>query len=120
MLKRNFIVVAIIGLAFIFSANAFGQNSKRISSSPRKTKQAKKGVAEWTDILAVKNKAKTKNSRITKRPNQATGGTIPVYWNIKSPNNRQRNLKRKSKAQNLLPYMEQNNLRKTPKRKPNK
>lgn len=76
---RNIILMTFAILILSLTGTAFGQNSKRTSSSPGKIKQAKKGVAEWTDILARKNKSRTKNARTTKKPNQATGGTIPVY-----------------------------------------
>lgn len=52
MLKRTLIIIAIITIALALTSNVFGQNSK--------------GKI-------------TKNARITKRPSQATGGTIPVY-----------------------------------------
>lgn len=73
-----------------------------------------------------------KNSRTIKKTTQATGGTIPVYWNRNSAGKRRKASvnhsfhpttqpfadglkKRKSKPRNthnLLPYIEQSGLRK--------
>lgn len=66
MLKRNLIIIAILTIAFTLTSNVFGQNTKSKTA---------------------------KNARITKRPNQATGGTIPVYKNGKSQNSAQNRTK---------------------------
>lgn len=58
MLKKYLLTIGIITIALALSGNTFGQNNKQKSA---------------------------KNARITKRPTQATGGTIPVFWDIKSP-----------------------------------
>ena len=57
MLKKFYIIIAILTIAFALTSNVFGQSSKGKTA---------------------------KNTRITKRPSQATGGTIPVYKNGKT------------------------------------
>ena len=98
MLRRLFFLSAILILTF--TATAFGQSNKRTLSKPKNVKQAKKGVAEWTDILARKtNKRKPKpytgsptdGNGIRKAPtgktkaNQRKGGiTHTDSWDRKS------------------------------------
>lgn len=74
MLKRNLFVILIISLVLVFTTDVLAQNSKRKMASKVKT-------------------AKSSNQKSTRlahptRTNQATQGTIPVYWDIKSPNKR--------------------------------
>lgn len=71
MLKRNLIIIANITIALTVTSNIFGQSNKGKNTSSSKQRS-------------------TKNARITKNPTQATGGTIPVYWNAKSPAKRKR------------------------------
>lgn len=111
MLKRNLFLIIIAVLSLVFTINTFGQSNKRISSNPKRVKQAKKGVSEWTDILAKKTKSKTKNSRITKKPNQVTGGTIPVYRNGKSSAKRQRAPVKNSFESQTQPFADGRNKR---------
>jgi hypothetical protein len=144
MLRRLFFISAILILAF--TVTTFGQSNKRTLSKAKKVTQTKKGVSEWTDILARKtnkrkpnakpfigsptdgngireaatSKSKTAQlkSRLVKKPNnfqvdQKLG--MPDY--VKKPSTNQRksgfsNKRKSTKSTNLLPYMEQENLRK--------
>ena len=81
MLKRSLFIIAILILAF--TVTAVGQSNKRTLSKPKKVKQAKKGVSEWTDILARKNNKPTpkSNRSNSNRKTKVIHGKQPLGWN---------------------------------------
>lgn len=74
MLKRNLFVILLISLTFVFTTNVLAQSSKRKLAGKAKTAKS----------------STQKSARLAHptRTDQATQGTIPVYWDIKSPNKR--------------------------------
>lgn len=64
MSKRNLIMIAILGLIFVFSANVFGQNNKRKRpKAPVKSNQRKGGITH-TDSWHSKTKRKPRTKSI--------------------------------------------------------
>jgi hypothetical protein len=94
MLKRNLIIIAIIGSALIFSANAFGQNNKRKANRLVTSLDGKGSDA----ILSKKPSGKTSKRKFQSQTQPFADG---------------RSGGKKSKnSHNLLPYIKQNNRRK--------
>ncbi|MEK7724164.1 MAG: hypothetical protein AAB336_07450 [Acidobacteriota bacterium] len=62
MLRRLFFISAILILAFTITT--FGQSNKRTLFKAKKVTQTKKGVSEWTDILAKKTNKRKPNPKL--------------------------------------------------------
>ncbi|MEK7724163.1 MAG: hypothetical protein AAB336_07445 [Acidobacteriota bacterium] len=116
MLKRNLLIIVAIGLGLLFSGNIIAQNGKA-KTTKRKAKVGDR-TEEVTFNYGKKPKANQRKSHSVKNPNnfqvdQKLG--MPDYFKKSSPNQRKSGLSNKgkyAKSTNILPYMEQENLRK--------
>jgi hypothetical protein len=121
MLKRNFVIIAIAGLALIFSANAFGQDNKKTASVKRV-----KGEKPLSDSRVNARKPTSKSQRIP-RPKlgytlDGKGTDVNVgeddfrkpkpRHKLKSAKISRINKRTAKKPKGILPYIEQNNRKK--------
>lgn len=65
MLKRNLFLLIVIGIAFVFTTNAFGQNNKTKRTKPIQPKPGRSLMAEqYNDVIKKpKTTQRTKNPR---------------------------------------------------------
>ena len=65
MLNKNLFLLIVIGIAFVFTTNAFGQNNKTKRTKPIPSKPGRGLMSEqYTDVIKKpKTNQRTKNSR---------------------------------------------------------
>lgn len=103
MLKRNLFFILIIAAAFVFTINAFGQNSKRKQTKPKASQ-----IVEFQDgddlVLRRKNKNKRTTSKRSKPKSKASdtqqNAQLDYYLAIHIPDTTRRKPKSKQRTTN--------------------
>ena len=109
MLKRNLIIIAIMTIILSLSANTFGQDNRKSKTSKSKARPKVNRVNMEDGVFLPGYRTTNKRKKSVRNVKNFSSTTQPFADGLVLE--RKRKTKRKPKTQNLLPYMEQSNLR---------